>query len=163
MKIDFALLASGLLGLAFVGGLGAVGGQLGCSSDTPAPATDAGTTDTGAAVTDSGGGDTGTTPAALNGCAAADYVDRSAAGADRTVTWGFDQKPKCMKIAKGQTVTFNGDFTQHPLVEKGGDTPNPFASPKGSGGTRTVDFAAAGNFGYVCAIHGSITGAIFVQ
>ena len=155
MKFDIALLASGLL----VVGLS----QLGCSSDTPAPtATDSGTkSDTGSTPVDSGA-DT-SAPAALNGCAAADYVDRSAASADRTITWGFNQTPKCMKIAAGQRVTFNGDFTQHPLIEKGGDTPNPFASPKGTGGTRTVDFGPVGTYGYECAIHASITGAILVQ
>jgi plastocyanin len=148
MKLHFALLGSGLLVLS----------QLGCSSTTPTPATDAGGgSDTGS------GSDTGAQPAALNGCTAADYVDRTAASADRTVTWGFDQTPKCMKIAAGQTVTFNGDFTQHPLVQKGGDVPNPFASPQGSGGVRTVAFSAAGTFGYECSIHASITGAIFVQ
>jgi plastocyanin len=157
MKSSIALLASGLL-LAI-----GLGGQLGCSSDTPAPtSTDAGTkTDTGAA-TDSGS-DTGTAVTSLNGCTAADYVDRTAATADRTVTWGFNQTPKCMKIAAGQRVTFNGDFTQHPLVEKGGNTPNPFSSPQGSGGTRTVDFGVVGTYGYECAIHTSITGAILVQ
>jgi plastocyanin len=155
MKINFALLASGLL----VVGLS----QLGCSSDTPAPtSTDAGTkSDTGTPV--DSGSDTGTAITTLNGCAAADYVDRSDPSADRTVTWGFGQTPKCMKIAAGQRVTFNGDFTQHPLVEKGGDSPNPFASPKGTGGTRTVDFGPVGTFGYECSIHASITGAILVQ
>ncbi len=157
MKFDLALLASGLL----VVGLS----QLGCSSDTPAPtSTDAGTTtaDTGPAATDAGA-DTSPAITALNGCTATDYVDRTAATADRTITWGFGQTPKCMKIAVGQRVTFNGDFTQHPLVEKGGSTPNPFASPKGTGGTRTVDFGPAGTFGYECSIHTSITGAILVQ
>jgi plastocyanin len=137
--------------------------QLGCSSSTPTPSTDAGSgSDTGV-VADSGAADTGSTPATLNGCSAADYVDRTGASADRTVTWGFNQTPKCMKIAAGQTVTFNGDFTTHPLVEKGGDTPNPFSSPQGSGGTRTVAFPNAGDYGYECAIHPTILGAVLVQ
>jgi plastocyanin len=66
---------------------------------------------------------------------------------------------RCMTIKKGQTVAFEGDFTAHPLVASGGDTPTPFASVPATG---KVTFAASGTFGFVCNVHPTMTGAIRV-
>lgn len=66
---------------------------------------------------------------------------------------------RCMTVKKGQTVAFEGNFTSHPLVAAGGDSPNPFASVADTG---KVTFAATGTFGFVCSNHSSMTGAIKV-
>ena len=51
----------------------------------------------------------------LNGCADANFV------AGTTVAFGGAQglaySPKCLKIAAGASVTFNGDFSTHPLLK----------------------------------------------
>lgn len=64
-----------------------------------------------------------------------------------------------MTVKKGQTIAFEGDFTVHPLVASGGDTPNPFTSVPPTG---KVTFSAVGTFGFVCSTHASMTGAIEV-
>ena len=61
-----------------------------------------------------------------------------------------------MKIKAGQTVTWKGDHTLHPLGAKGGDASNPIKEAE------TVTFPAAGTFGYVCTAHATMTGAILV-
>lgn len=114
----------------------------------------------------------GTVPAlALNGCSS--YVDKTAADADRSLSWEFaiaSNPNHCMKIKAGQTVTFKGSFTSHPLIAAGGDAANPFSSAQGlvqkagvAGEENTpVVFSAAGTFGYKCSLHASMTGAIVV-
>jgi plastocyanin len=90
------------------------------------------------------------------------YVDRTAAGADRTLPWvlSISANPtRCMKVAVGQTVTWAGSFSTHPLINDGGDTPNPIAGHDASG---NVTFTAAGTFGYLCSVHATMTGAIQV-
>lgn len=109
-------------------------------------------------------------PAAVNGCTS--YVDLTADGAARSIKWDFsiaNDPNRCMKVKVGQSVTFTGNFTTHPLVELGGDSPNPFSGAKGllkdagqAGENTPVTFPTAGTFGYKCAIHASMTGAIVV-
>jgi plastocyanin len=118
---------------------------------------------------DTGGGDSGGEPDAaedagdveVNSCKV--FVDRSAAGASRTLTWDFGiatAPERCLTIKKGQAVTFSGDFATHPLLGSGGDKPNPLASADPS--TGIVTFAATGTFGFVCGNHPAMTGAIKV-
>ncbi len=124
-----------------------------CSSSTSSSTSDAG-----------GGGDAGGGPPALNGCTEPDYVDLSAASADRTVVWDFTIKPPCMIVKAGQTVTFNGDFSAHPITAFNGDSPNPFSTPQGTGSSRTFTFTAAGSFGFHCENHpGQMHGVVFVE
>ncbi len=121
-----------------------------CSSNDPAPAgTDAGKDtsppkDSGAAV--------------INGCADTDYK------AVKTITWGFGLTPACVTVKVGDTVTWNGDFTAHPLDAFSGDTPNPIAGANATaaGGVVAVKFTSAGTFGYHCTIHASLLGAVRV-
>ena len=134
-----------------------------CSSDSTggttadaAPASETGT---------DGGSDTSTAadtaPAALNGCN--NFVDRTATGASRTITWDFPVSTapeRCMTIKKGQEVTWSGDFAEHPLMAKGGDMPNPIAGAEANAGKAT--FATAGTFGFECGNHPSMTGVIKV-
>jgi len=147
------------------------------SSDSPAPTSDAGTgsdsaTDTDGGATDSStvadsGGDTG--PAAVNGCAAADFAasDHTADADARKITFPSGESagpysPKCMTVKAGQSVTWSdGSFVNHPLDAIGGDSASPIASTE-TGTTVTFKFATAGTFGYGCTIHSSMRGAILV-
>lgn len=133
---------------------------LGCGSDSndtiDAPrAIDASTTD--AAV-------------AINGCRAAQVMDRSAAGADRTITFGGvlgeRYSPPCIKIALGQSVTWNGTFSDHPMVpgiRASGEQDNNPIPRSPSGTTRNATFNTAGAWGYYCTSHPGMEGVVFVE
>ncbi|MGV3621333.1 MAG: hypothetical protein ACO1OB_10980, partial [Archangium sp.] len=69
----------------------------------------------------------------IHGCT--EYADRSAAGAERRVSFGsandspaLGYAPKCITVARGQSVTFTGNFNTHPLA------PGAFNSDAGSPG-----------------------------
>jgi hypothetical protein len=90
------------------------------------------------------------------------YVDRTAPSADRTLLWTLalaGSPAACMKVAVGQTVTWSGSFTSHPLLADGGTTPNPIPNHDAAG---NVTFTAPGTYGYICEIHAVMTGAIMV-
>jgi plastocyanin len=138
---------------------------IGCSSSSSSPSgtTDGGGADSGGAdsAVDSGGGMT------VQGCGPSDYTDATPAAAMRTISFPTDAtpmqfNPHCLKIKAGQSVTWNGSFTNHPLEAMGGDMGNPI-TPTGMGTTVTFAFATAGTFGFDCANHPSIMkGAIQV-
>ncbi len=102
----------------------------------------------------------------LNGCAGGDYVDRTAASADRTVSFGtangsppFNYAPRCITIAAGQSVTFNGTFAAHPLSPgsnptalTAGSANNPIQRT-GSGSPAMFTFPTAGLYPYFCEMH----------
>lgn len=108
----------------------------------------------------------------INGCSAAAIVDRTAVGADRTVTFaGLTYTPACMRIAVGQSVTFSGSFAAHPLVGgsivggvRAPDATSPITSTS-SGSSAAFTFATAGAYPYYCDVHGpgGMTGVVFVQ
>jgi plastocyanin len=101
-------------------------------------------------------------PAAVNGCSA--FEDHSAPTDARTLAWTYTiatDPARCMQIHAGQSVTWSGSLTEHPLLAAGGDVPNPIAGPK-VGASGNVAFPAAGTFGYRCANHAFMTGAIRV-
>jgi len=69
--------------------------------------------------------------------------------------------PKCLKVTAGATVTFNGDFTLHPLepsTKRGTLTGNPITST-GTGTTKGFVFPTAGYYAYYCMTHGPSDGA----
>ncbi len=157
-------------------GCGDDGGQPIDAATTDAPATDAPATDAPAidAAVDARLLDAPTDAAPvvmLNGCTAAGAIDRTAAGASRTVTFpGFAYTPPCIKIRAGQTVTWSGNFGFHPLRAGAivnnsptGQPGNPIPTTS-AGMTASATFAAAGDFGYYCASHfgGGMVGAIYV-
>lgn len=107
----------------------------------------------------------------LNTCGS--YVDRTAADADREIKWDLSvggEAERCMTVKVGQTVSFRGNFTSHPLKAKGGDSPSLFSqaadlvSNQGLAGEEYTpfEFKTAGTFGYVCEKHPSMTGVIRV-
>ena len=140
---------------------------LACSSDKTTSTGDSGTPtpDSGGGGPDAIGADT---LAPINGCST--FTDRSNAADTRSITWDLSvaSTPNhCMLVKVGQSVTWLGNFTSHPLGPLGGATPNPIT---GSGATTndagqssaTIAFPSAGDYGYVCGIHASMTGAIRV-
>jgi plastocyanin len=111
-----------------------------------------------------GGDDTASNPdsgssGSLNGCTDSSYQDMTASGA--TITWDFTVSPKCVKIKTGQTVTWNGDLGTHPLNPFGGDPGSPVPSTS-TGNSAKGTFPTAGVFGFHCANHSSMLGAIKV-
>jgi plastocyanin len=96
----------------------------------------------------------------VNGCTA--YVDRTADAASRVIAWTYtvaSDPARCMRITVGQSVTWNGDFVQHPRLAQGGDAPSPIAD---AGAAPEVAFPAQGTFGFACGNHPFMTGAIRV-
>lgn len=117
---------------------------------------------TGLVLSACGGGDDSSTQdagASLNGCSASSYVDSTAAGA--TITWDFNVSPKCVTIKAGQSVTWNGDMATHPINPYGGDQGSPVPS-QFSGSTAKGTFPKAGLFGFHCANHPTMEGAVKV-
>jgi plastocyanin len=103
----------------------------------------------------------GNPPAGINGCTT--FTDATAAGASRTVTFTYPSySPPCLAVAAGQSVTFSGDFTAHPLeagVAPGaggtGSADNPIPSTS-TGSSLTVAFPTAGTYPYFCVRHASL-------
>jgi len=149
-----------VVALAFAG--------LHCSSDssTGGGGSDGGKSDSGAG--DSGAADSAAdTGVTVQGCSPSDFADKTDAAAMRGITFPMDftpvqYSPPCMKIKAGQSVTWTGSFTNHPLEAMNGDAGNPI-KPTTMGTTVTVAFPTAGTFGFDCANHPSIMkGAILV-
>jgi plastocyanin len=85
-------------------------------------------------------------------CTFQTYVDRTAAGASRTVT--FDSSgytPKCMRVTTSQDVTFSGSFGTHPLQQTCGPSNRQMTTTNGV--TKVVRFPQFGEYGYRCANH----------
>ena len=98
---------------------------------------------------------------AVQGCEPGMFLNRTAASADRGLTWSFSiasDPERCMEIAVGQQVFWNGSLGAHPLDAQGGDTPNPISAHSNG----LVTFTAPGTFGYECGLHPVMKGAIRV-
>jgi plastocyanin len=78
-------------------------------------------------------------------------------------THGLTFSPKCILVAPGTAVSFEGDFTMHPLSPTVG-TGNPITHTA-TGTTASFTFDAAGAFGYQCDVHfgSGMCGAVYVQ
>jgi plastocyanin len=105
-------------------------------------------------------------PLAINGCKANGYEDRSADDADRTVliaAEGIVYTPRCMRIARGQTVHWEGRLSAHPMSpgnaddEAAGSPRNPIV-PTSTGSSVDFTFENAGTFPYHCEVHSSGAG-----
>jgi len=129
---------------------------LGCGSSTPSADAGPDASAMDSATMDSGGdGNVGV----VNGC--------TTFTAGTTVTGPSGDNPaqytpNCVQIAKGQSVTWNADFTAHPLQASGGTTPSPITTTS-SGTTVSVTFPNAGTYGFECQAHpGIMFGAVEV-
>jgi len=86
--------------------------------------------------------------------------DLTADSATREVKFGGalanTYAPKCMKVKKGQSVTFDGDFKVHPLAQACG--PSETIPNVKEGSSQAITFETAGDFGYFCTAHGNPAG-----
>jgi plastocyanin len=117
---------------------------------------DAALVDTGSVESDATGNDGGFV---VNGCSS--FVDHTAPADPRTIVWDYtiqSNPSHCTKVSAGQSVTWVGNLSDHPLLPQGGDSPSPIASADGGMAT----FPEAGAFGFVCQNHAFMTGAILV-
>ncbi|MDB4975594.1 MAG: Halocyanin [Myxococcaceae bacterium] len=112
----------------------------------------------------------------LNGCSAADYLDKSGSADSRTVqiaSMGLSYTPKCITIARGQSVTWTGSLTAHPLAPGNAEhtdagSPGSPILPTATGSSVSFTFPNAGTYPYYCEIHGfgngdGMSGSIHVQ
>jgi plastocyanin len=83
----------------------------------------------------------------------------------------FMYTPKCLKVTKGTSVTFSGDFSMHPLrpsAKRGITSGNPITATD-SGSSKSFTFDSPGVYAYFCNIHGpaddgtGMEGAIWVE
>ena len=100
--------------------------------------------------------------AALAALAAIVPVASSAAATDHAVSFptgpnAAPYMPATLEAAKGDTVTFSGDFAKHPLAWDDGD----FAT-QSTGTSNQYAFPKAGLFRFHCTIHSSMTGSVHV-
>jgi plastocyanin len=126
-----------------------LGCGLGCSNSSP---NDDGGTD--AAPSDANGGmDMGTQDAGpVNGCTT--FTAGTTVTGPSTDT-PAQYMPNCIQIAAGGTVTFNSNFTAHPLQASGGATPTPIQTTS-SGTTVMFTFPNPGVYGFHCEAHPAI-------
>jgi plastocyanin len=103
--------------------------------------------------------------AAINGCTT--FTDMTADGGVITgpsTGTPAQYSPNCVHVKVGQSVTWNSDFTAHPLTPSSGvgTQPNPITATS-TGTTVTIAFPAAGTFAYNCGIHSTtMQGAVEV-
>jgi plastocyanin len=75
--------------------------------------------------------------------------------------FGLVYMPRCIEIAAGSTVTFNGNFAFHPLAPgvmgdmTAGSPSNPI-TPTSSGTAQSFTFPLAGTYPYFCTAHASL-------
>ncbi len=90
------------------------------------------------------------------GCTA--FTDLTADSAERKVTFtNFAFTAKCIRIKAGQSVTFSGSFSSHPLNQACGPVDDVLASKTGSESMFT--FSQTGTYGYYCGNHGAEDGS----
>ncbi len=139
---------------------------------------DSGTVDSGggdSGMVDSGGGDSGTTDSGaqdagydggtVNACTT--FTVKTKPNDTRQITFPngaspAQYSPACLEIKSGQSVTWSGSFSNHPL-EPGGGTSNSPIQVTSNGSTVTFTFPNAGTYGFNCGIHpGIMFGAVHV-
>jgi plastocyanin len=107
----------------------------------------------------------------INDCDPGMAADMTGMATAAVNTMGFGYSPKCMRITKGTEVTFNSNFTNHPLrageIEMGMEKPDPNSPIKATNSGSMVKFVFpnTGTFGYYCNTHGlsGMYGAIIVE
>lgn len=95
---------------------------------------------------------------AFAGCTT--FTDLTDAAADRRIVFprnGDRYQPQCARVRFGQSVTFEGDFTEHGLASACGPVASGLSASSGTRFTLTFD-RALGVFGYHCTKHGEATG-----
>jgi hypothetical protein len=89
-----------------------------------------------------------------------DYIPRG------VVQFGLGRAPytpRCVRLATGGTVVFQGSFLDHPLVPRSlGSAPSPI-QPTLAGGSVEFEFSDFGFFPFQCAEHPEETGVIWAS
>lgn len=117
-------------------------------------------------------------PPTVNGCdpgTALDLTAQSAVSVAFGGAVGMAYSPRCLRVKAGTQVTFNGNFTFHPLLAglvqgavltpaAAGTTPLP-TTAQSTGTSATFTLTPAGEYGFYCAVHATLgmSGAIFVE
>ncbi|MEZ4404956.1 MAG: hypothetical protein R3A52_00490 [Polyangiales bacterium] len=71
---------------------------------------------------------------------------------------GTAYEPRCLTVRVGDSVTFEGAFSGHPLAPSSRGTSGTPIARTTAGTTATFRFTAAGHFPYFCEFHGSNAG-----
>jgi plastocyanin len=150
----------GMKQLTWLGLVGVLVWSTGCSGGSDDSTTGESTT-RGASSAASGGGET-----PLNGCTPAAAEDQTA-NAAVTLPWEFPHQ-RCVTVAVGSTVTWEGSFSSHPL--RGGeagelDEDNPITSGDAASPPPTVSitFDEEGDYPYFCDVHNTMQGVVYVR
>lgn len=101
-------------------------------------------------------GSSSTTPA---GCTSFTDFTMNAAIVEFGGALGNNYVPRCVMVKTNQTVTFDGDFSVHPISQTSGPAAIP---PTSAGTTLTVPFNVAATYEYQCDAHhaAGMTGAV---
>ncbi|MDH5377603.1 MAG: hypothetical protein OEX00_04710 [Gammaproteobacteria bacterium] len=108
----------------------------------------------------------------LNGCKSSTSVDlrgTTAVTINATSAWDLSGHQACIIVDVGTTVTWEGNFNNHPLV--GGETPTTDAaspitlgSPMSGTNPVPITFTSTGDFPYYCSSHPStMKGVVYVR
>ncbi|HYQ43332.1 MAG TPA: plastocyanin/azurin family copper-binding protein [Polyangiaceae bacterium] len=137
----------------------------GNSADEGGASGEGSTGQAGAGSEAAGQGGSGEEPAdtipTFNGCAAADYEDQSALSGALVIQIaanGLNFSPRCLLIAAGQTVRFEGSLSAHPLAPgnpahaDAGSADGPIRATS-SGSSVEFTFPTPGTFPYYCELH----------
>lgn len=112
-----------------------------------------------------GSGGSGAPPGPVNFCT--EFLERMGDAEARVIPWDFGigaAPERCLRIRVGQSVTFRGPLSTHPLAGGGGgDTPNPITGNYPEDAEEyAVEFPNVGLFGFECGDHTAMRGAIDV-
>lgn len=70
---------------------------------------------------------------------------------------GLAYDPKCLRVKVGQTVSFSGSFSAHPLEQACG--PATVIASTSTGSSASFSFSKPGLYGYYCTLHGTSAGS----
>lgn len=83
--------------------------------------------------------------------------------AQQNVVWGFTVSPTSVSIRQGQSVTWNGNMSIHPLAESNATFTQVGATLANSGSSFTRSFPDAGTYYFICAVHSSMQSTVVVR
>ncbi len=78
-----------------------------------------------------------------------------ALAANATITWGFSPTPTAVNINAGETVTWSGDLSFHPVALTNASFSTLGATQSSGGASYTRSFATPGVYYFMCAVHQS--------
>ena len=72
-----------------------------------------------------------------------------------TIAWDLPPTPTVANISAGDSVTWNGNFGFHPLIETDASFTQFGALVNGTGASYSKVFASPGTYYYMCGVHGA--------